>query len=237
MDVIDQVKAGERWKFDQEVTTVFDNMLRRSIPQYDSMRSACLDLAHRYIRPETDVVDLGCSRGEALAPLVHRYADQNRFIGVEVSAPMLQAARERFAPLIASGRVQILDMDLRHLYPECSASLTLSILTLQFVPIEHRHRVIQKAFNHTVAGGALIMVEKILGRSADLNETMVHVYLDMKARNGYTEEEIERKRLSLEGVLVPVTASWNEDMLLSAGFSRVECFWRWMNFAGWIALK
>lgn len=237
MDVIDQVKAGERWKFDQEVTTVFDNMLRRSIPQYDSMRSACLDLAHRYIRPETDVVDLGCSRGEALAPLVHSYADQNRFIGVEVSAPMLQAARERFAPLIASGRVQILDMDLRHLYPECSASLTLSILTLQFVPIEHRHRVIQKAFNHTVAGGALIMVEKILGRSADLNETMVHVYLDMKARNGYTEEEIERKRLSLEGVLVPVTASWNEDMLLSAGFSRVECFWRWMNFAGWIALK
>mgnify|MGYP002682876247 CR=1 FL=1 len=49
--------------------------------------------------------------------------------------------------------------------------------------------------------------------------------------------EIERKRLSLEGVQVPVTARWNEDMLRSAGFDKIECFWRWMNFAGWVAIK
>ncbi|MGH3921557.1 MAG: hypothetical protein ACRDS1_01640 [Pseudonocardiaceae bacterium] len=42
----------------------------------------------------------------------------------------------------------------------------------------------------------------------------------------YTQEEIDRKRLSLEGVLVPVTAKWNVEMLRAAGFQQVDCFWR-----------
>jgi tRNA (cmo5U34)-methyltransferase len=62
-------------------------------------------------------------------------------------------------------------------------------------------------------------------------------YHALKAAHGYTEEQIERKRLALEGVLVPVTARWNEDLLREVGFNQVECFWRWCNFAGWIAIK
>ncbi|GAB7188362.1 hypothetical protein ATKI12_8193 [Kitasatospora sp. Ki12] len=29
----------------------------------------------------------------------------------------------------------------------------------------------------------------------------------------------------------------NVELLGQAGFQRVDCFWRWMNFAGWIAVK
>jgi tRNA (cmo5U34)-methyltransferase len=50
-------------------------------------------------------------------------------------------------------------------------------------------------------------------------------------------EEIERKKVAMEGVLVPVTAKWNEDLLRGAGFSHLDCFWRWMNFAAWVAAK
>ena len=53
----------------------------------------------------------------------------------------------------------------------------------------------------------------------------------------YSQDEIDAKRHSLEGVLVPVTARWNEDLLSTAGFDHVDCFWRWMNFAGWIAVR
>jgi len=48
---------------------------------------------------------------------------------------------------------------------------------------------------------------------------------------------VSRKKESLEGVLVPVTARWNEQMLEEAGFRHVDCFWRWMKFAGWVAVK
>jgi len=93
------------------------------------------------------------------------------------------------------------------------------------------------AYRSERQGGALILVEKVLGATADLDAEMVNIYYSLKADNGYTQEQIERKRLSLEGVLVPVTARWNEELLQMSGFREVDCFWRWMNFAGWIAVK
>ena len=65
---------------------------------------------------------------------------------------------------------------------------------------------------------------------------MVKHYHQLKKHNGYSDELIERKRLSLEGVLVPVTARWNEELLRSAGFTQVDCFWRWMNFSAWVGV-
>ena len=233
----DEVVPGVKWEFDDSVTTAFDDMLSRSIPQYDVMRRTCFDLGRRYVKPGTDVVDLGCSRGEAMARFIDAFGALNRFIGVEVSQPMLEAARERYKGIIACNVVDVRDTDLRKTYPPCRASLTLAILTIQFTPIEYRQQILRNVFLHTVSGGAFIFVEKVIGATADLDAAFVETYYNLKSENGYSQEQIERKRLSLEGVLVPVTAGWNEQMLHSAGFRQVDCFWRWANFAGWIAIK
>jgi len=230
------VPTGQRWAFDESVTHVFDDMLERSIPAYREMRSLVTDVAAAYVQPETDIVDLGCSRGEAMAPLMARFGAHNRYVGVEVSPPMLVAVRERFAAWPASV-VRILDTDLRTGYPTVDASVTLAVLTLMFIPINHRPRIIQDAYDHTRPGGAIILVEKLLGSSAATDALMVDRYHRLKAEHGYSADEIERKRLALEGVQVPVTAAWNEDMLRSAGFRQIECFWRWMNFAAWVGIR
>lgn len=229
--------APERWAFDDEVTRVFEDMLQRSIPQYDVMRKAVTDVANRFVQRHSDIVDLGCSRGEALAPLVYKWGAHVHFVGVEVSEPMLAAARERYKGYIDAKVVDIRALDLRKDYPPMKASVTLSIFTLQFVPVEYRQRILREAYRATLPGGALILVEKVLGAGAEVNGLMVDLYHAMKVENGYTPDEVERKRLSLEGVLVPMTARWNEEMLRAAGFTQIDCFWRWMNFAGWVAVK
>lgn len=237
MSAIDQTLPAGKWQFDSEVATVFDDMLARSIPQYDTLRQTCFDLACVFRQPHTDIVDLGCSRGEAMAPLVDRYGATNRFVGVEVSPAMLEAVRARFAGYIESRIVDIRALDLRTSYPAVCASVTLCVLTLQFTPIEYRQRILKNIYDHTLPGGALILVEKVLGADADLDRLMVDMYYQLKAGNGYSQEQIERKRLALEGVLVPVTAKWNEDLLRAAGFRGFDTFWRWINFAGWVAVK
>lgn len=230
--------APARWAFDDEVSRVFDDMLDRSIPQLTVMRAAVSTLARRYRQPGTDVVDLGCSRGGAIADLIGDEAQvNNRYIGVEVAPAMLAAARARFADRIAASDVRIDELDLREGYPRCYASVTLAVFTLMFVPIEHRQRVVHDAYAHTVPGGALIVCEKILGAGHHLANVMIDEYHGFKRANGYTAEDVTRKALALEGVLVPVTARWNEDLLRDAGFASVDCFWRWMNFAGWVAVK
>jgi len=233
----DQTMPQGQWQFNDEVATVFDDMLARSIPQYETMRHACYSLANRYRQPDSCIIDLGCSRGEAMAPLVDKFGVHNHFIGVETSPPMAEAARQRFKGYIDAGVVQIKQEDLRTYYPPALASVTLSILTLQFTPIEYRQKILKNIYDHLLPGGALILVEKVLGATADLDSLMVELYYGLKADNGYSQEQIERKRLSLEGVLVPVTADWNEQLLAQTGFKQIDCFWRWMNFCGWVAVK
>lgn len=71
----------------------------------------------------------------------------------------------------------------------------------------------------------------------DMDDLMVELYYDMKRRNGYSEEQIMDKRRSLENVLSPLKPEWNVDMLRTAGFDKVDMFWRCLNFCGWIAVK
>lgn len=231
---IDRTLPGPRWEFDAGVTRVFDDMLARSIPQYDVMRKAVFDVAAPCVQPGTSVIDIGCSRGEAMAPFVERFGSANEYIGIERSESMALAARARFA---GNERVIIRQDDLRERRPPERSSVVLSVLTLQFTPIEYRQDILRDLYTGLVPGGALVLVEKVLGAGAELNGRMTGIYYALKGANGYSPDAIERKRLSLEGVLVPVTARWNEDLLHEAGFRQVDCFWRWFNFAGWVAVK
>src|SRR5262245_44132350 len=205
--------GGARWEFDQSVADVFDDMLRRSIPQHDVMRAAVNEVARAFIRPGTDVIDLGCSRGETLAPLISEFGDAVRYIGCDVSKPMLEVCRERFDGPIRAGMVDVRECDLRHDFPVGRASVIFSVLTLQFTPIEYRRRIVEAARDHLVDDGAFILVEKVVGRSARLDRMLDDIYMGFKAANGYTQEEIARKKLSLEGVLVSLDAGQNRAML------------------------
>ncbi len=237
------VPAGP-WAFDESVTEVFDDMLQRSIPQYEVMRETVRSLARDFLQSGKLVVDLGASSGESIAPLVEEQRRRDpalptRFLAIERSPAMLGVLKERFSGDDAGDLVTVADFDLRQGLPavDSEVCLVLSVLTMQFIPMEYRQQVIRSAYEALAPGGAMIMVEKVLGNTASIDAQFVRHYLESKLENGYSVEEVERKRLSLEGVLVPMTAQWNEQMLRHAGFSQVDCFWRWLNFAGWIALK
>lgn len=218
------------FSFDAEVAERFDDMLERSIPGYEDMRAVVTELAAQYLPKRGTVLDLGCSRGEALLRVIDAAGGEARGIGVELSEPMGDAARAR--------GVHVLGLDLRVHFPaERDLDVVLAVLTLQFIPIEHRARVVAKAHDSLRPGGAMLVVEKVLGASEATGRPMIEAHDRRKRALGYSDEEITRNLLALEGVLVPVTAAWNEDMLRSAGFRHVECAWRCLNFAGWLAVR
>lgn len=235
---VDHAPSGDRWSFDEGVTDVFDDMLRRSIPLHQVMRDAVVDVAVPFIRPGGLIVDLGAARGEAIATVLARAPFPCHGLAAEVSAPMLAALDQRFAGPDTQP-VDVVRCDLRDDYPLQGphACVTLCVLTAQFVPIEYRQRVLADAYGSTIGGGAIVFVEKVLGQGPAIDSLFVDLYLARKEANGYSREAIERKRLSLEGVLVPLTPSANVGMLHDAGWRHVDCFWRWMNFAGWIGIK
>lgn len=201
----DQTMPTSKWEFNNEVTAVFDDMLERSIPDYFGMRRTTTELALRFCQAGTYIVDLGCSRGAALKPIIEARGNLQNYIGIEVSEPMRSAAQKEIGK-----HTEIVNLDLRDVYPTVPASVTLSVLTLQFIPIEYRQRIIQDAFDNTISGGVFLLVEKVLGADAFADRMLVETYYDRKGENGYTAEQITAKRRSLEGVLVPVTADWQK---------------------------
>lgn len=228
---------SKQWEFDQEVAECFDDMLKRSIPQYKEMRNLVFKIGKKYVKHKTDIVDLGSSRGRAIEPFISKYGSYNTYHLVEKSRAMLNKLKEDFKHYSKVDVVRIRDLDLREEYPNVNASLTLSILTLQFIPIEYRQNIITNIYDNLIDNGAFILVEKVIGNTAELDNAFVDIYYDLKEKNGYSREKIEKKRKALEGNLVPVTPKWNEELLKMAGFRKVDCFWRWCNFAGWVAIK
>ena len=230
----DTVMQEGKWTFDEEVTSVFDNMLERSIPDYKNMRELIAAIGSRYVQPHTSIIDIGCSNGLSIQPFVMRFKENNDYRLLDVSEPMLNACKQQYK---AFDNVFVEKMDLRDEFPKTKASVVLSILTLQFTPIEYRQKILNNIYASLEKGGAFILVEKVLGNTDEIDNVLVDEYYKLKKENAYTQEQIQAKRKSLEGVLVPVTAKWNEDLLHITGFSKVDCFWRYLNFAGWIAIK
>lgn len=235
----DNVIPTSKWSFSDEVTNCFGDMLHRSIPAYEIMRSLTFMLGFSFVTTGKSIIDLGCSTGLGVDPFIDSFGSRNKYILVDESESMANHCKEKYKYLIDAGVVNVRHRNICHdgIPHSSNVSLILSILTIQFTPIEYRQQLLKQVYDRLEDGGAFIFVEKILGNSAENNAMLVDSYYAIKEQNGYTKEAINAKRRSLEGVLVPVTYEANESFLKSAGFNRVECFWRCLNFCGWIAIK
>ena len=114
---------------------------------------------------------------------------------------------------------------------------TLMVFTLQFIKLEQRQTLLRQLYQKTRKGGAVILVEKVLGNDAHFNEMMIDLYHDMKIRNGLQMSDNQLKSKSLRGIMSPITFEDNERLLRQAGFERIDTFFKWYNFVGFIATK
>lgn len=233
----DDIIPTDKWQFNEEVTSVFNDMLSRSIPDYECMRELVFRVARNFIKEGTNVLDIGCSIGTSSELLIKKFGAKCNFILTDVSEPMIEECRQKYSSEIQEGFVSVKKSDLREGLPVKGCSLILSCLTIQFTPIEYRQFIFKNIFDSLEHGGALVLVEKVMGNSYDIDSVMVAEYYDMKRENQYTEEQIKSKRKSLEGSLVPLTAQMNDGLLQMAGFRKIDTFWRHLNFCAMLAVK
>ncbi|WP_333850215.1 carboxy-S-adenosyl-L-methionine synthase CmoA [Leclercia sp.] len=235
--VFAQQKEAEDFRFDEKVAGVFDDMVDRSVPFYQEIQRMVSELAADYAVPGSYLCDLGCATGNTLALMDGVVAPDVSFIGIDNSPEMLERCRAKFEQRLSGRTPHFLCHDLKEMQlPENTAVVTM-LLTLMFVRPVHRRAVLTSIAEALNPGGALILVEKVVCDSPELNRRFIKYYYDMKRRHGYSELEISQKREALENVLIPYTESENRQMLADAGFSRVEVFFRWYNFCGMVAVK
>ncbi|MDG6334379.1 carboxy-S-adenosyl-L-methionine synthase CmoA [Glaesserella parasuis] len=229
-------KLGD-FTFDESVAEVFPDMIQRSVPGYSNIITAIGMLASRFVTDQSNVYDLGCSRGAGILSIRRNVEKAGvRIIGVDNSEPMVERCRRHLEAYHSDIPVEILCDDIRHVEIK-NASMVVLNFTLQFLPREDRLALLRKIYQGLNPNGVLVLSEKFTFEDNTINELLIDLHHTFKRANGYSELEVSQKRTALENVMRTDSIDTHKARLKEAGFSQVDLWFQYFNFGSMITIK
>ncbi|MBE8215278.1 MAG: carboxy-S-adenosyl-L-methionine synthase CmoA [Endozoicomonadaceae bacterium] len=222
------------FQFDELVAQVFDNMITRSVPGYEALLNCLTLIAQKYVKPNTNVYDLGCSLGKATLAIQSGIINVNcHIIGLDKSIAMIQ--RCQAIPMQQKPPITFIQANI------CQTPLTLASMivlnfTLQFIPITQRTALLEKIYQALIPGSALIISEK-LQFSYEKQAILDSLHQAYKQQNHYSDLEISQKREAIANQLIPETLNTHTERLKKIGFKTITVFFQHFNFISMLAIK
>jgi len=223
------------WRFDEDVTKAFDAHVQKSVPFYPEIQRMLVELSEYFVRDHSVVYDLGCSTGTTLELLSNSHAGKKdvRFFGFDLSKFMIKEARRKVNRAnVRFFQKNIIDIDFTP-----PADFVSSVFTMQFLTLAERRSLLTVINRGLIEGGGLLIAEKITAEHSWFEDIWTELYWEFKRRQGFTPEQIIEKASSIRGVLKPLTIDENIELLKQTGFSHIEVFFKWYNWAGFLAIK
>jgi tRNA (cmo5U34)-methyltransferase len=231
-----QFESVKSFAFDQQVTDVFADMIKRSVPGYDAILKSIAMYCMQYACDNSNIYDLGCSLGAVALTAAKATTEVDcKVIAVDSSAPMIKKCRQVIADAKLADKVSVSHQDIVGM-ELLNASVVVSNFTLQFIPKKQRPAVIEKIYRGLNPGGIFILSEKFISDKDD-DDFLIKHYHAYKKLNGYSNKEIQRKRQALKDVLIPDSVNEIKSRLQQAGFTQVIKWFQCFNFASFIAIK
>lgn len=224
-DIADQFSTGG-WEFTPEVTEVFDEHVRASVPFYDDIQELVASLSDWLLPNGGLFVDLGASTCTTLVEIAERHP--TRRIRAELydeEESMLALAQKKVAGLnvLPTFHIQRLQQPMKHR----EADMTVSLFTLQFLTPKDRLAVLTEARRCSADSGVIVLAEKIRPTHALLAEIGMDASHDYKAQAGIPDSAIRSKARALRGVLIPQTLERLMEELSVAGWRHADVLFRW----------
>ncbi len=234
-DTLFTQKEGLPFVFDADVTRVFEDMIRRSVPGYGLTLQMLSVIAGLYAQAYSKLYDLGCSLGASSLALAHGITVEGcEIIGVDNSAAMLDRCRNHIQQ--SPVPIVLVEDDIQHVNIE-DASVVVLNFTLQFIAKEARLALLERIYQGMRRGGVLVLSEKVSFAREHEQQQHVRLHEAFKRAQGYSELEVSRKRQSLENVLIPEPISAHHTRLKAAGFDEVQTWFQCFNFTSMLAYK
>ena len=224
--------------FDKAVVDVFPDMIRRSVPGYETILAHCGELASRYVQAGSHCYDLGCSLGASTLAMRSRIEDHHntKIIAVDNSAAMLNKCATMLASVPSTISTELLNQDICDTKIE-NASMVVMNFTLQFIPMAQRVLLLKKIYAGLNPGGCLVISEKLHFEPPSLNTLLSDLHHQFKRAQGYSDLEISQKRDSIENVLIPETLDAHIQRLRACGFQSASPWFQCFNFCSLVAIK
>lgn len=233
----DKLKNIDDFVFDDKVANVFEDMITRSVPGYDTLNKLIPIIANKYLKPNTNCYDLGCSLANVSLCIAKNIKHEGvNIYAVDNSPSMIQEAEKKITSLDCVNTIHaecsdIFEVEIRN------ASFVILNYTLQFIDSGRRKELISNIFSGINTGGALFLSEKIMHQDKEEDNIMRGLHESYKRTNAYSEIEISQKREALENVLIRDTHNLHLSRLKNAGFSNIYMLFKYLNFVSYLAVK
>lgn len=202
------------WKFDRSVAQGFGDYAERHIPHYRSVLDKSVMICQRFADPNDAIIDIGSATGETLK-LLYQKGFRNLF-GIDTSQDMLDQCPQGIATLCCSDRL---------VWPPEFFKVMLCNWTLHF--ISDKQRYLHDMTTCLAPGGAMVISDK-----HTQDPLMIEFYHEFKRQQGVSQQEIEAKAQSLQGVMNLHGVEWYQDQFESLGLQHriIDADWAFISF-------
>lgn len=236
---------GEKFEFDAEVSAIFDDMARRSIPMYrESHRihaamcyNEILDIYYHQNR-KANVLDFGCSTGTFIDELCKRFQSEGKELWDHATVGVLDNSPHMLAQLAAKHpKAKLIEADaLKVSFDPGIYDIINTSYLIQFLHPEKKFDVLHMLSSSLRTNGLFISSQKEwIG--VEEGVWFDELYIDYRKANGYTQEEIDAKTKALKGAMWCCSYRDYRELLIAAGFINIQATVRWLHFNSLIARR
>lgn len=205
-------KPGHEWKEGSRSERWLS--IRNRLPRWDEMTSVLLDDVIGERRPAR-VLDLGTGGG-ALIGEVLAVAPSAEAVGLDLSPPLLAAARERFG---SDSGVTFAEHDLSDPLPQDIGSfdLVVSSWVVHHLPDARKRALYREVFELVQPGGIFCNLDLVMLPTEELQRRALEVFASMDDEEDSSDQ--------------PAPVQPQLGWLSEAGFVNVDCYWKWLATA------
>jgi cyclopropane fatty-acyl-phospholipid synthase-like methyltransferase len=159
------------------------------------------------------VLDLGCGDGRLSSLVLESRASVDELVAVDISAPMLELARSRFA---GHDHIDVRTWDLRHPITTLGKfDVIVSGFALHHLTDERKRTLFREITDQLSPRGSFANLEVVASATPQR-------HAEFLAAIGRTADDAEDRLATVEEQL-----AWMRE----AGLTNVDCVWRWRGFA------
>jgi tRNA (cmo5U34)-methyltransferase len=211
------------WTFEtQEIANTFDNHVREQLPWYDMVTESVAYIIKNYLSENDTVVDIGASTGNMIEKILPLVEERSCYItAIEKSESMFEKLKNKYAN---ESCIELVDSDVMDIeLPK--AKVYILFLTLMFIPVQQRQKLINRIKNKCEEGGIIIIVDKVCDHVGYFSTVLKRLTMHIKLLQGAKPEDVLIKEMSLAGIQIPIDV----ELLGNA-----KQFFRMGEFAGWV---
>ena len=216
----------------QHVVDGYDVHIRKLIPGYEVVHQQIQALLKTYVNEHAHVLIVGCGTGYELGYLLQLFPNWS-FTATDLSATMLDKAKQYIQPLDALHRVEFALADVDQLKTEQTYDAALSILVTHFVPYAQKLNFFKAIDSRLKQHGVFIGFDLTVMKTDQERGMLQHIC----EANGLSTAQSTAMLSRLADDFYPLSEQETFEQLSLAGFGSVQRFTQILSYQGFMALK